>query len=111
MRVKYLMRILLLMMSIMMIFLEMSSNIHFFSYFICMKTIKLKDYNKNMGILIDVRHPLDYKDNHHPNSINIYYEKLMYNPTKYLNKQNTYYITCEKGNLSGKTVKYLEFLG
>ena len=76
-----------------------------------MKKIMLKDYHKQMGILIDVRHPLDFKENPLSQATNIYYEKLMYNPTKYINKQNTYYITCEKGNLSGKTVKYLEFLG
>ena len=35
----------------------------------------------------------------------------MYNPSIYLNKNDTYFLTCEKGNLSGKTVRYLEYLG
>ena len=76
-----------------------------------MKKIMLKDYHKQMGILIDVRHPLDFKESPLPQATNIYYEKLMYNPSIYLNKNDTYFLTCEKGNLSGKTVRYLEYLG
>ena len=43
-----------------------------------MKAIKESDYNPNMGILIDVRDPISYQEKHHPGSINIYYDKLLY---------------------------------
>lgn len=77
-----------------------------------MKVIDIKNYNKTMGILIDVRHPLDYeKEIHHPDSRNIYYEKLIYNHEKYLNKPSKYYITCTRGTLSKKCIKTLEILG
>lgn len=76
-----------------------------------MKTIKLNEYSESMGILIDVRHPLEYEKGHDPNSINIYYEKLMYNHYKYLDKNKKYFIVCDKGILSTKTVRYLSFLG
>ena len=44
-----------------------------------MKRIKLSDYNSNMGILIDVRNPEDYKNNPNLGSINIYADKLLMN--------------------------------
>lgn len=77
-----------------------------------MKVIDLKKYNRNMGILIDVRHPLDYeKEVHHPESRNIYYEKLIYSHEKYLNKNSSYFITCTRGTLSRRCIKTLEILG
>ncbi len=75
-----------------------------------MKRMYLSDYSSSLGTLIDVRHPVDYK-NQHPDSINIYYEKLMYNHKIYLQKDKAYYITCEKGLISKKCVKYLDLLG
>ena len=76
-----------------------------------MKTIKLSEYNSNMGILIDVRHPLEYAKNHDPRSINIYIDKLIINHNQLLDKQKTYYIICEKGHLSKRAVNYLSYLG
>jgi rhodanese-related sulfurtransferase len=76
-----------------------------------MKIIKMSEYHNYMGKLIDVEHPLDYKEHPYPGSVNIYYEKLMYQPSKYLNKKNSYYIMCQRGTLSRKTVTYLEYLG
>ncbi len=76
-----------------------------------MKVLSIKNYNSNMGVLIDIRNPFDYQQNHHKDAINIYYERLMYNPTKYLNKNTRYFLVCEKGILSDKTVKYLSYLG
>lgn len=65
-----------------------------------------------MGILIDVRHPIDYeKESHHPLSRNIYADKILYNHAKYLNKDSAYYITCTRGTLSRRCVKTLEILG
>ncbi len=77
-----------------------------------MKIISIKNYHKSMGILIDVRHPLDYSNEpHHEYSRNIYHEKLIYNHEKYLNKASSYFITCKRGTLSRKCVKILELLG
>ena len=76
-----------------------------------MKSIDLKDYNVNMGQLIDVRHPLEYNKGHDPRSINIYADKLLTSPSKYLNKTSTYYIICEKGILSLRVVRMLTILG
>lgn len=76
-----------------------------------MKVLNIKNYNPNMGVLIDIRNPVDYQKKHHKDAINIYYERLMYNPTKYLNKNKRYFLMCENGVLSDKTVKYLSYLG
>lgn len=77
-----------------------------------MKIINLKEYKPSMGILIDVRHPLDYeKEEHSVYSRNIYADKIMYNHEKYLNKQSSYFITCTRGTLSRKCVRTLEILG
>lgn len=76
-----------------------------------MYTIKLSDYQEFMGLLIDVRHPLEYSQNHDSRSINIYYDKLLRAPSKYLNKNIKYYIICDKGHLSKKVVNNLSYLG
>ena len=76
-----------------------------------MKTIKLSEYNSNMGVLIDVRHPLDYAKSHDPRSINIYIDKLIMNHSRFLDRNKTYYIICSKGHLSKKAVYNLNYLG
>ena len=76
-----------------------------------MQTIKLSEYNSNMGILIDVRHPLEYSKRHDPRSINIYADKLLLNYKKLLDINKTYYIICEKGHLSKRVVTNLSYLG
>lgn len=76
-----------------------------------MKTISIKEYQSYMGKLIDVRHPLDYQKGHDPRSINIYADKLIMNHQKYLNKNDTFYIVCEKGVLSSKVVRMLSYYG
>lgn len=77
---------LLVMMNSLMISLEMNRRKAFFFWYnfhniYCdiMKRINLSDYNSNLGILIDVKHPLDYKDDPTPGSINIYADKLLMN--------------------------------
>ena len=76
-----------------------------------MKRINIKDYNKYLGELIDIQHPLDYKEYHHPDSINIPYENLMLNYRTILNKNKRYYIVCNKGTKSRKAVSILEYYG
>ena len=69
------------------------------------------EYNPSMGILIDVQHPVDYKENPTPNSKNMYADKLLLNYKTVLDKNKKYYIICNKGSLSRKVVVMLEFLG
>lgn len=76
-----------------------------------MKKINIKDYNKNMGILIDVQHPEDYQKHPTPSSINIYADRLLMNHKAYLSYNKKYYIICRKGHLSMRVVAMLEYLG
>ena len=76
-----------------------------------MKRIRLSDYHKGMGTLIDVQHPEDYNENPTPGSINIYADKLLLDHKKYLDKNQKYYLICNKGFLSKKAVSMLEYLG
>lgn len=76
-----------------------------------MKRLKINDYYKSMGTLIDIQNPIDYQEYHHPDSINIPYEKLMLNYKKLLDKNKRYFIVCNKGTKSRKAVSILEFYG
>ncbi len=76
-----------------------------------MKRLNIKDYYNNMGTLIDIQNPIDYANNHHPNSINIPYEKLMLNYKTLLDKNKRYFIICNKGTKSRKAVSILEYYG
>ena len=78
---------------------------------IYMKYIYEKDYNPNMGILIDIKDPISYKNKHNPYSINIYYDKLMFNFKLLLDKNKKYFIICEKGKRSKEAVRILSFYG
>ena len=62
------------------------------------------------SLIIDIRHPEDYKLYHLKNSINIQRIKLMKNPKKYLNNKINY-IICDKGFVSISCVKILNALG
>ena len=61
--------------------------------------------------LIDIINVEKYNDNHIPGSINIPAEKLMNNYAKYLNKNNTYYLYCQKGRKSLKVSQILNRIG
>lgn len=76
-----------------------------------MKSIFEYEYSPNMGILIDVKHPEDYKINHNPYSINIYYDRLLLNHKTLLDKNKKYFIICEKGHKSKQAVRILSFYG
>ena len=76
-----------------------------------MKRLSIKDYYKNMWTLIDIEQPIDYATFHHPDSINIPYEKLMLNYKTLLDKNKPYFIICSKGTKSRKAVSVLEFYG
>lgn len=76
-----------------------------------MKTIKETDYNRNLGILIDVRDAISYQEKHNPLSINIYYDKLLINHKVLLDKNKKYYLICDKGHKSKQATRILEFYG
>ncbi len=76
-----------------------------------MKRIDLNVYDKSMGTLIDVSDEITYKQNPHPSSINIPYQKLLLNYKELLDKNRKYYIMCLKGVHSRKVVSILEFYG
>ena len=48
-------------------------------------------------IIIDIRDSQKYNDNHINGARNIVYEQLMIYPYKYLDKNNKYYLYCQKG--------------
>ena len=76
-----------------------------------MKRIKYEDYNSNMGILIDVRNPIDYNDKPTLGSINIYADKLLMDYKRLLDPNKKYYIICNKGHLSRRVTSVLGYLG
>ena len=73
------------------------------------KKIYYHNYNPNLGILIDVENPIEYKKHPIKGSINIYIDKLLMNYKTLLSKDKRYYIICSKGNLSKKAVAILEY--
>ena len=70
--------------------------------------LKLK---KDDLIIIDIRSIEKYNNNHIPNSINIPSEKLIFEPSKYLDKTKTYCLYCTKGITSDKVGKILASKG
>lgn len=76
-----------------------------------MKRIHIKEYNKNMGTLIDLSSTESFLLHHHPDAINIPYHKFMLYYDKYLKKDTSYYFVCSKGLHSNKVVSMLEYFG
>ena len=62
-------------------------------------------------IIIDIRSIEKYNDNHIPGAINISYNEIMLNPSKYLNRGLTYYIYCQRGITSKKVSNILRSYG
>lgn len=65
----------------------------------------------NDGVIIDLEDVITYSNNHLPNSINIPYDKLMFNYKEYLDKSKKYYLYCSKGRKSKKATEILKFYG
>lgn len=76
-----------------------------------MKMINENEFRPEMGILIDVRDPISYKEKHNIYSKNIYYDKLLMNHKTLLNKNMKYFIICDKGKKSKQAVRILSFYG
>ncbi len=74
-----------------------------------MKSIKLEEYTPDMGVLISLVDPEDYKPI--KGSINMKLSKLLDNPRKYLDKDKTYYFYCLQGTRSRRAVQILSVYG
>lgn len=76
-------------------------------------SIMVSDLKKMLGQIniIDIRSIERYNNNHIPTAKNIPQEKLLINPNKYLNKNDTYYIYCQKGKSSVNIAMILEKQG
>ena len=64
-----------------------------------------------MGKLIDIESKEVYLKHHVNGAINIDKDTLLYNRERLLNKDETYYIYCSKGNKSRRVVSILELYG
>lgn len=71
---------------------------------------KLSSLIGNINI-IDIRSREKYNTSHIDTSINIPYDILMNNPNKYLNKDKTYYLYCQRGITSKKICSILSLKG
>jgi len=76
-----------------------------------MKSINVEELKNITENIIDLRSIEKYNDNHIPNSINIPSEKILLEPNKYLNKNETYYLYCQKGMSSYNICRILTKLG
>ena len=54
---------------------------------------------------------MEYNLGHYINSINIPYNVLLNNPSRYLEKNKTYYIYCTSGIRSKKATELLNLIG
>ena len=76
-----------------------------------MQVINIKEYNPNLGPLIDVEDVNFYKMKHVEGAINIPFSELSYNFQNLLDKNRHYYIYCNAGNKSRRIVAILEIYG
>lgn len=78
-----------------------------------MPSISIKEFIKicNNVNIIDIRSSVSYNNNHIPGAHNVPYEKLLVNPNNFLNKNETYYIYCQKGKSSQNICQILNRLG
>ena len=77
-----------------------------------MDSISVIDLSKiNNPIIIDIRNNYYYNMGHIDGAINIPYYNLLNNYNHYLDKNNTYYIYCDKGDQSLEIAKRLSSFG
>lgn len=75
------------------------------------KSIEPSEIKNIVGTIIDIRNNNKYIEYHIPNAINIEAEKLIKEPEKYINKNEIYYIYCQKGITSTMICKILKIKG
>lgn len=78
-----------------------------------LKNIDVKSFKQLIGSvnIIDIRSIEKYNSSHVENSINIPIDVLLANPSKYLSKNQDYYIYCQYGKSSIKACMILCKLG
>ncbi len=74
-----------------------------------MKVISMDEYMEGSGILISLEDKEDYRPIKGSTWIDI--NKLLSNPSKYLDKNKTYYFYCSKGSRSRRAVQILGVYG
>lgn len=74
-----------------------------------MKTIKMEEYTEGQGVLVSLEDAEDFKPI--KGSVNMNIDKLLANPSKYLDKSKTYYFYCLKGSRSRRAVQILHVYG
>ena len=70
-----------------------------------MKVIYEKDFNSNMGTLINL------DDKKISNALNVSFDNLITNRNELLDKNGKYYITCHSGYYAKKACSILEYIG
>jgi rhodanese-related sulfurtransferase len=78
-----------------------------------MNTISMEQFLSFQGNVnvIDIRNIQSFNNNHIPGAINIPYEKLIIDPSKYLSFSKVYYLYCQKGISSKKIAFILSRMG
>jgi len=74
-----------------------------------MKTISFDEYNPSMGVLVSLENPDEFVSK--KGSINMDIDRVLANPSKYLDKNKTYYFYCTKGSRSRRIVQILGVYG
>lgn len=74
-----------------------------------MKVISIDEYNPTMGVLVSLEDKEDFKSI--KGSINMELDKVLSNPSQYLDKNKTYYFYCLKGSRSRRAVQILGVYG
>lgn len=74
-----------------------------------MKVIDISEYNPSMGTLISLEDKEDFKSI--KGSINLNLDKILDNPSKYLDKSKVYYFYCRMGSRSRRAVQILGVYG
>lgn len=75
-----------------------------------LESISVNEVDSKINI-IDIRSIEKYNNSHIDGAINIPSDKLVLNPNKYLNKNTTYYIYCQRGTQSKKVCLILKSMG
>lgn len=74
-----------------------------------MKVINIEEYAPSMGTLVSLEDKEDFKSIH--GSINMDIDKLLSNPSKYLDKNKRYFFYCRQGSRSRRAVQILGVYG
>ena len=74
-----------------------------------MKVISMDQYTPDLGPLISLEDASDFKSI--KGSINLKLSKILDNPSKYLDKDKTYYFYCYEGVRSRRAVQILGVYG